>query len=278
MNKGSVSVNNYFLRSLITAVVAKPVKPAAISNAESSPPPVGGVGVPVLVTVTVQEAVLAPSSVLTVITVVPGATAVILASVALVEVTVATAVLLEDQVKFLFVASLGVTVARRKSLLSTLSCMVERLSETPVTLTPATTLTVMLSVKPPLVVVTVITVVPTATGVTMALLLAATVATPGLLEDQVTRWSEALEGTTNACSSILPPRGTVTSAGVGLAFGSLGVPLKVLLTMTILTPVTAVCAVVTLAKTRIKIRDSATKKNNFFTTKSSLNFFLPEIE
>lgn len=225
MNSDSVSVNNYFLRSLITAAVAKPEKPAAISKAESIPPPVDGVGTMVLLTVTVQEAVLAPSSVVTVITAVPGATAVILASVALVEATVATAVLLEDQAIFWFVASLGVTVARRKSLLPTLSCMVDRLSETPVTLTPATTLTVILSVKPPLVVVTVITVVPTATGVTMALLLAATVATPVLLEDQVTRLSEASEGTTNACSSILPPRGTVTSAGVGLAFGSLGVPL-----------------------------------------------------
>jgi hypothetical protein len=255
---------------LITAAAAKPVKPAVINRAERTPPPVGGVVTVLLVTVTVQEAVLAPSSVVTVITAVPGATAVILASVALVEATVATALLLEDQVTFLLVASLGVTVARRKSLLPTFICIVERLSETPVTLTPVTTLTVMVSVKPPFVVVTVITVVPTVTGVTIALLLAATVATVGLLELQVTRWSEALEGTTNACSSIFPPRGTVTSAGVGLAFGSLGAPGSVLLTMTMLTPVTTVCAVVTLAKTSKKIKDSATMKDSLFTIKSSL--------
>lgn len=268
------------MRRLISAAVAKLVKPAVISKAESRPPPVDGVGTVVLVTVTEQKAVLAPSSVVTVIIAVPGATAVILASVALVETTVATVVLLDAQLTFLLVASLGVTVARRKSLLPTSSCIVERLSETPITLTPGTTLTVMLSVKPPLVVVTVITVVPTATGVTMALLLAATVATLVLLEDQATRWSEASAGTTKACSSTFPPRGTVTSAGVGLAFGSLVVPLSVLDTITILTPVvgTVVWAPAMLLKISIKIRANAIKKDNFFTTKSSLNFFLPAIE
>ena len=80
-------------------------------------------------TVTVQDAVLFPSSVVALITAVPAATAVTVP----VESTVATLVLLEDQVTFLFVASAGSTVAVSFSVFPFARERVVLFNETPVT-------------------------------------------------------------------------------------------------------------------------------------------------
>ena len=141
------------------------------------------------VTVTVQVAVLPPSLVFTVIVAVPAAFAVTTPE----EETVATEVLLEDQVTDLSVAFEGVIVADKVWVSPTVMDMDVLLRLTPVTETlAAVTVTVQVAVLPPSLVLTVIVAVPAAFAVTTPE--EETVATDALLEDQVTDLSVAFEG------------------------------------------------------------------------------------
>jgi hypothetical protein len=136
----------------------------------------------------VQLAVLPPSAVVTVIVEVPAATALTLPP----WVTVATEVLLLDQLKFWFVEVDGDTVATRVWLpLSTrLKVAVSRL--TPVTDTAVSdTVTAQLAVLPPSEAVAVIVALPAATAATVPF---DTVATEGSLVDQLTLLFEAVAG------------------------------------------------------------------------------------
>jgi hypothetical protein len=135
----------------------------------------------VLVTVTVQVAVLDPSAVVTVIVAVPAATG----ETTPLDDTVATAVLLLVQLTFVLVALIGVTVAVKvPEAPPTARFMVEALRLTAVTATLVVdTVTVQVAVLPPSAVVTVTIEVPAATPVTSPLEL--TVATELWLLDQV---------------------------------------------------------------------------------------------
>jgi hypothetical protein len=117
--------------------------------------------------------------------------------------TVATLVLLDDQVMFLLVAFDGVTVATSVALDEPTSKLsVFRSSETPVTAIVATlTVTAHVSVKPPSSVVTVIVAVPEPAAATAPVWL--TVATLVLLDDQVTFLLVAFDGVTVATSFAL---------------------------------------------------------------------------
>lgn len=142
-------------------------------------------------TVTVQDAVLLPSAVVTVMVVVPTAFAVIVPLL-----TVATLVALLLQETFLFVALDGVMVAVNVSVAPT-----NRLVEVLLRLTPVTgtvTVTAQVAVLLPSAVVTMIVAVPAATAVTFPAV--ETVATLVLLLLQVTFLFVAFDGVTVAVS------------------------------------------------------------------------------
>ena len=143
-------------------------------------------------TVTEQDAVLPPSLVVTVIVALPPAFAVTTP----VAETVATEVLLEDQVTDLSVASDGETVAVRVRLSP--ATMVKDIWSRLTPVTGMTTVTLQVAVLPPSLVVTVIVVVPAAFAVTTPV--DETVATDVLPEDQATDLSDALDGETVAVS------------------------------------------------------------------------------
>jgi hypothetical protein len=149
------------------------------------------------VTVTVQEAVLDPSSVLTVIVAVPAPIAVTFPAL----LTVATFVLELVQVIFLFVALDGATVALSVSELPTLKASALLDGETPVTGT--VTVTVQEAVLDPSVVLTVMVAVPAPIAVTFPAL--STVATLVLELVQATVLSAALDGETVAVNVELLP-------------------------------------------------------------------------
>ena len=151
-------------------------------------------------TVTAHVAVLAPSFVLTVIVAEPAAFAVTTPE----EDTVATEVLLEDQVTDLSVAFDGVTVAVKVSVSPTVMERELLFRLTPVTDTfAAWTVTEHVAVFDPSVVVTVIVAVPAAFAVTTPL--EDTVATVVLLEVHVTDLSVAFEGSTVAVKVSVSP-------------------------------------------------------------------------
>ena len=134
-----------------------------------------------------------PSTVVTVIVAVPAFLAVTTPEVE----TVATVVLLDDQVTLLFVALDGDTVAVSVCVWPSVSVRLVWFRLTPVTGTVgALTVTEQVAVLPPSVVVTVMVVVPALFAVTMPD--EETVATDVLLEDHVTLLSVALEGVTVA--------------------------------------------------------------------------------
>jgi cytochrome b561 len=142
-----------------------------------------------LLTVTVQEAVLPASEVVTVIVANPELTPV---TKPLFD-TVATAVLLLFHVTFWFVALAGVMVGIRVSVPLTSMAVLALFNDTPVTLTTlALTVTVQESVYPPSTVVTVIAANPALTPVTKPLF--DTVATAVLLLLHVTFLFVALVG------------------------------------------------------------------------------------
>jgi len=153
-----------------------------------------------LVTVTVQVAVLPPSSVRTVIVAEPAAFAVTTPP----DETVATDVLLDDQKTPVFVALDGDTVAVRLPVLPATRLIVERFKETPVTETvPALTVTEQVAVLPPSDVVHVIVADPADLAVTVPS--EETVATDVLLDDHVTALLVALVGETVGVSSYVSP-------------------------------------------------------------------------
>ena len=144
-------------------------------------------------TVTEQVAFLLPSSVVTVIVAVPAFFAVTTPEVE----TVATVVLLEDQVTFLFVALDGDTVAVSVCVWPSTKVRLVWFKLTPVTGTVAAlTVTEQVAFLLPSSVVTVIVAVPAFFAVTTPEV--ETVATVVLLEDQVTFLFVALEGDTVA--------------------------------------------------------------------------------
>ena len=150
-----------------------------------------------VVTVTVQVAVLFPSSVLTVMVAVPAA----LADTKPDVFTVATFVLLLLHVTFLLVALAGCTVGDSCSVPPTIIEVEVLFNDTPVT--AIDTVTVQEAVLLPSLVVTVIVVVPALTAVIRPLLL--TVATLELLLDQITSLLEASSGSTETVSDSLSP-------------------------------------------------------------------------
>jgi hypothetical protein len=176
------------------------------------------------VTVTAHVAVLLPSAVVTVMVAVPPPTAVTMPPL-----TVATALLLVDQVTFVLVALVGAIVGVRVPVAvpPTTKFRVVRLRLTAVTdtlLVP--TVTAHVAVLLPSSVVTVMVAVPVATGVTMPPL---TVATALLLVDQVTFVLVALVGETVAVRLPVAPFATrfkvvgerltlVTETGVALTY------------------------------------------------------------
>jgi hypothetical protein len=145
------------------------------------------------VTTTEQVAVLDPSFVVTVIDALPGVFAVTTPE----EETVATAVLLDDQITDLSVALEGVTVAVSVSVFPSVKVNDVLFRLTPVTETTlALTVTEQVAFLPPSLVVTVIVAVPAALAVTKPE--EDTVATVVLLEDQVTDLFVAFDGETVA--------------------------------------------------------------------------------
>ena len=153
----------------------------------------------VLLTVTVQEAVLPPSSVVTVIVAVPALTPRTTPPVD----TVATAVLLLLHVTFLFVALEGVIVTVRFSVPFTKRLVDVLFKDTPVTKTGRElTVIVQNAVLPPSTVVTIIVAVPTLTPVTTP---PDTIATAVLLLFHDTFWFVALEGVIVTVRFSVPP-------------------------------------------------------------------------
>ena len=188
-----------------------------------------------VVTVTVQVAVLFPSTVVTVIVAVPAALAVIVPLL-----TVATVVLLEDHVTFWLVAPVGVNVKVRFCVPFTLREIVFGVSVTPVTATAVLlTVTAQVAVLFWSAVVTVIVAVPAALAVTVPSL---TVAMAASLVVHVMFLFVALSGATVAVSfsvpftsmvvlglfSVTPVTATVvwSGSGFGSGFGS-GHPVSV---------------------------------------------------
>ena len=148
-----------------------------------------------LVTLTVHDAVLLPSDVVTVTDAVPAALAV---TTPLLE-TAATDVLLDDHETLVFVALEGETVAVRVPELPATRLIVDRFKETPVTeIVAAVTETVQVAVFAPSVVVQVIVADPAPLAVTVPS--EATDATEELLDDQLTLLFVALDGLTVATS------------------------------------------------------------------------------
>ena len=170
-----------------------------------------------LVTVTVQVAVLLPSTVVTVIVAVPSAMAVTTPDAE----TVATAVLLLDHVTALFVAVLGATTAISVPVLPSSIESVVASSDTPVTDTvggggggAAVTVTVAVAGKLPSAVVTVMVAVPAATAVTTPV--GETVATAPLDVAHVTDWFVAVMGKTLAVSVPVVPATSDSEPGVSV--------------------------------------------------------------
>lgn len=152
------------------------------------------------VTVTVQVAVLPPSSVRTVIVAEPAAFAVTTP----LDETVATVVLLDDHVTALLVALDGDTVAVRVPVVPAIKDILVLFRETPVTGTvPALTVTEHVAVLPPSDVVHVIVADPADLAVTVPS--EETVATEVLLDDHVTALLVALLGETVGVSSYVSP-------------------------------------------------------------------------
>ena len=152
------------------------------------------------VTVTLHVAVLDPSAVLTVIVAEPAAFAVTRPE----EETVATDILLDDHVTFLFVAFDGETVAVNVSESPTVSDKLLLFKPTPVTATvAAVTVTLHVAVLDPSAVLTVIVAVPAAFAVTRPE--DDTVATDVLLDDQATLLSVAFSGNTFADNKYVSP-------------------------------------------------------------------------
>ena len=148
-----------------------------------------------LVTLTVHDAVLLPSDVVTVTDAVPAALAV---TTPLLE-TVATDVLLDDHETLVFVALEGETVAVRVPELPATRLIVDRFKETPVTeIVAAVTETVQVAFLKPSEVVQVIVAEPAALAVTVPS--EVTEATEELLDDQLTLLFVALDGLTVATS------------------------------------------------------------------------------
>jgi hypothetical protein len=145
-----------------------------------------------VVTMTATFAVLLPSAVVTVMVAVPFATAVMTPLL----LTVAIFALLELQVKFLFVAVAGVTVATivAVDVPPIIKLTADLSTDIPVTVVVTVTATV--AVLLPSAVVTVMVAVPFATALMTPLLL--TVATAVLLELQVTFLFDAVAGATVA--------------------------------------------------------------------------------
>lgn len=149
---------------------------------------------------TVQVAVLPPSSVRTVIVAEPEAFAVTTP----LDETVATDVLLDDQETPVFVALDGDTVAVRLPVLPATRLIVDRFKETPVTeIVAAVTETEQVAFFEPSCVVQVMVAEPAAFAVTTPE--DETVATDVLLDDHVTALLEALEGETVAVSVPVVP-------------------------------------------------------------------------
>lgn len=151
-------------------------------------------------TVTVQVAVLLPSTVLTVIVAVPAATAVTRPLLF----TEAILLLLLLQVTFLLVAFDGAMVGVNCSVLPAVNEVEILFKDTPVTdMVAAFTVTEQVAVLLPSTVVTVIVALPVAIAVTNPLLF--TVATLELLETQDTFLFVALDGAIVAVSCSVPP-------------------------------------------------------------------------
>lgn len=151
-------------------------------------------------TVTEQVAVLLPSEVLTVTTVVPTFFAV----TSPLEVTEATDVLPTVQITSLLVAFDGETVATKDAVLPTWRVNEEVFRDTPVTETvEAFTVTEQVAVLPPSVVLAVIVAVPAFFAVTSPS--EDTVATEVLLDVHVTSLLDALEGLTVAVNHVVSP-------------------------------------------------------------------------
>jgi hypothetical protein len=185
------------LKASVNSVVFCEIEPLAVSLSKVTE--INGTGA--AVTVTVQVAVLLPSSVLTVIVALPTDTPVTV-QVKPFDETVATAVLLLLHVTFLFVVLAGVMVAVNASVPPTVIVKDGIGKIMLITLT----VTVQVAEKPPSTVVTVIIAVPEATAVTVPFNpLADTVATAVLLLLHVTFLLVALEGKTVAVNaSVLP--------------------------------------------------------------------------
>jgi hypothetical protein len=148
-------------------------------------------------TVTVQVAVIPPSTVLTVIIAFPAATALTTP----VAETVAIAVLLLLHVTFLFVALVGETVAINVSVPPTVR-LVDVLFKVTLATEIGETVIEQAVVLLPSAVVTVITALPMATPITTPFV---TVAILELLLDHITFWLVALEGVTMALMVSKPP-------------------------------------------------------------------------
>lgn len=148
-----------------------------------------------------------PSAVVTVIVTVPAATAVTKPA----ELTVAIAVLLDDQLTDLLEALPGAIVAVSCCVAATDNDVLVGLIVTPVTAT-VVTVTAQMAVLLPSWVVTVTVAVPAATAVTRPLVF--TVAIAVLLDDQLTVLLVALLGAMVAVSCCVPP--TETDAVVGI--------------------------------------------------------------
>jgi hypothetical protein len=190
----TVAVNCWLLPALIDAVVGETVTPVT--------------GTFAVVTVIALVAVRFPSWVVTVIVAEPCDTAV----TSPVEFTVATEVLLDDQLTFLFVALAGETVAVNWRVLPATTEADVGETLTPVTgMVDVVTVMALVAVRFPSCVVTVIVADPCPTPVTTPLEF--TVATPVLLDDQLTFLLVALAGETVAISCCVPP--TLIDAEVG---------------------------------------------------------------
>ena len=160
-------------------------------------------------TVTVQVAFLLPSFVVTVIEAVPAAFAVTTPE----DETVATVVLSDDQVTDLSVAFEGVTVAVNGYVSPSVNVNEVLSRLTPVTeIVFAFTVTVHVDVFDPSFILTVIVVVPAAFAVITPE--DETVATDVLLDDQVTPFSEAFEGRTDAVNVCVSPSVNVNTEGL----------------------------------------------------------------
>jgi len=162
-----------------------------------------------VVTVMALVAVCNPSTVVTVIVAVPGATAVTTPAV----LTVAIAALLVPHVTFRLVAFAGSTVGTRAVVAPTTRLAADGATTTLVTKIAgaASTCTVLVAVCKPSAVVTIMVAVPGATPVTTPAV--DTVATAGLVVFQATARLVALAGCTVANSACGTPTVTVVTAG-----------------------------------------------------------------